>query len=471
MAKVKKAWFCSSCGNESPKWMGKCSACGEWNSMVEEIVSKASESTHTSRNSSLLQSMNTKPQPLTQIETGGESRITLSSYGEEERSCSREEESLSELDKVLGGGLVKGSIILIGGEPGIGKSTLSLQIPLLCKSLKTLYISGEESASQIKMRAQRLGGEHDNCFVLAETLLENILLRAKESKPDLLIVDSIQTIYSQNIESSAGSVSQVRECAASLLRFAKETNTPVILIGHITKDGTLAGPKVLEHIVDVVLQFEGDTRHAYRILRSIKNRFGSTAELAVYEMSSLGLKEILNPSEMFMPMHGENLSGIAVSAMLDGARPFLIEIQALVSSAAYGTPQRSATGFDVRRMNMLLAVLEKRVGFKLAQKDVFLNVAGGLKVSDPACDLAIIAAILSSNFDMPLSNRTAFAGEVGLSGEIRPVSQVEKRITEASRLGFKKIFISSFSKVPAGLDNITIIKVANVPELVKEINR
>ncbi len=468
MAKVKKAWFCSSCGNESPKWMGKCPACGEWNSMVEEIVSKASESTHTSRNSSLLQSVNAKPQPLTQIETGGESRITLSSFGE---GILDSGESLSELDKVLGGGLVKGSIILIGGEPGIGKSTLSLQIPLLCKSLKTLYISGEESASQIKMRAQRLGGEHDNCFVLAETLLENILLRAKESNPDLLIVDSIQTIYSQNIESSAGSVSQVRECAASLLRFAKETNTPVILIGHITKDGTLAGPKVLEHIVDVVLQFEGDTRHAYRILRSIKNRFGSTAELAVYEMSSLGLKEILNPSEMFMPMHGENLSGIAVSAMLDGARPFLIEIQALVSSAAYGTPQRSATGFDVRRMNMLLAVLEKRVGFKLAQKDVFLNVAGGLKVSDPACDLAIIAAILSSNFDMSLSNRTAFAGEVGLSGEIRPVSQVEKRITEAARLGFKKIFISSFSKVPEGLDNIEVIKVANVPELVREINK
>ena len=468
MAKVKKAWFCSSCGNESPKWMGKCPACGEWNSMVEEIVSKASESTHTSRNSSLLQCVNAKPQPLTQIETGGESRIILSSYGVD---VTNNGDSLSELDKVLGGGLVKGSIILIGGEPGIGKSTLSLQIPLLCKSLKTLYISGEESASQIKMRAQRLGGEHDNCFVLAETLLENILLRAKESNPDLLIVDSIQTIYSQNIDSSAGSVSQVRECAASLLRFAKETNTPVILIGHITKDGTLAGPKVLEHIVDVVLQFEGDTRHAYRILRSIKNRFGSTAELAVYEMSSMGLKEILNPSEMFMPMHGENLSGIAVSAMLDGARPFLIEIQALVSSAAYGTPQRSATGFDVRRMNMLLAVLEKRVGFKLAQKDVFLNVAGGLKVSDPACDLAIIAAILSSNFDISLSNRIAFAGEVGLSGEIRPVSQVEKRIIEAARLGFKKIFISSFSKVPTGLDIIEVIKVANVPELVREINK
>ncbi len=480
MAKVKKAWFCSSCGNESPKWMGKCPACGEWNSMVEEIVSKASESTQTSRNSSLLQSMNTKPQPLTQIETGGESRVILSSYGSNSHTVGGAEESLSELDKVLGGGLVRGSIILIGGEPGIGKSTLSLQIPLLCKSLKTLYVSGEESARQIKMRAQRLGGEHDNCFVLAETLLENILLRAKEAKPDLLIVDSIQTIYSQNIESSAGSVSQVRECAASLLRFAKETNTPVILIGHITKDGTLAGPKVLEHIVDVVLQFEGDTRHAYRILRSIKNRFGSTAELAVYEMSGSGLKEILNPSEMFMPMQGENLSGIAVSAMLDGARPFLIEIQALVSSAAYGTPQRSATGFDVRRMNMLLAVLEKRVGFKLAQKDVFLNVAGGLKVSDPACDLAIIAAILSSNFDMPLSSRSAFAAEVGLSGEIRPVSQVEKRIIESARLGFKKIFISSFSKVPSelegvvkvdGVAKIEVIKVANVPELVKEINK
>ncbi len=466
MAKIKKAWFCSSCGNESAKWMGKCAACGEWNTMVEEIVSKGVESSVTSRNFSLLNNVNSKPVPLTQIETEGESRIIL--------SRGLDSQQLSELDKVLGGGIVRGSIVLIGGEPGIGKSTLSIQIPLLCPNLKTLYVSGEESVRQIKLRAQRLGGEHDNCLILAETLLESILDRAKETNPDILIVDSIQTIYSQNIESSAGSVSQVRECAASLLRYAKETNTPVILIGHITKEGALAGPKVLEHIVDVVLQFEGDTRHAYRILRGVKNRFGSTAELAVYQMTDSGMKEIINPSEMFIPMHGENLSGIAVASMLDGNRPFLIEIQSLVSTAAYGTPQRSATGFDVRRLNMLLAVLEKRVGFKLSQKDVFLNVAGGLKVNDPACDLAIIAAILSSNFDMPISSRIAFAAEVGLSGEIRPVSQVEKRITESARLGFEKIFISSFSKVSDDLfksndKSIEIIKIANVPQLVNAI--
>ncbi|MEF9986284.1 MAG: DNA repair protein RadA [Bacteroidales bacterium] len=477
MIKIKKAWFCNSCGNESPKWMGKCPACGEWNTMVEEIISKSPNSAPTSRNQAFLQSINTKPQPLSQIEAGSESRIVLEKQATQnnEQFC-----SMGELDRVLGGGLVTGSVVLIGGEPGIGKSTLSLQIPLACSNLKTLYVSGEESARQIKMRGQRIGGEHDNCLILSETLLENILTQVNTVAPQLLIIDSIQTIYSQNIESSAGSVSQVRECAASLLRYAKESNTPVILIGHITKDGTIAGPKVLEHIVDVVLQFEGDTRHSYRILRSIKNRFGSTAELAVYEMTGSGLREIINPSEMFIPMHGEDLSGIAVSAMLDGTRPFLIEIQALVSSAAYGTPQRSATGFDVRRMNMLLAVLEKKVGFKLAQKDVFLNVAGGLKVTDPACDLAIVASILSSNFDMPISTRTAFAGEVGLSGEIRPVSQVEKRITEAAKLGFNKIFISSFSKIPPQLKktlsgsklggNLEIIEVANVPELVKGIS-
>jgi DNA repair protein RadA/Sms len=338
------------------------------------------------------------------------------------------------------------------------------------ENLRTLYVSGEESAKQIKMRAERLGGVHGNCLVLAETLLENILKEAGEVAPQLLIIDSIQTIYSQNIESSAGSVSQVRECAAALLRFAKETGTPVVLIGHITKDGSIAGPKVLEHIVDVVLQFEGDNRHAYRILRSIKNRFGSTAELAVYQMCSNGLQEILNPSEMFIPMHGEDLSGIAVAAMLDGSRPFLIEVQSLVSTAAYGTPQRSATGFDVRRMNMLLAVLEKRVGFKLSQKDVFLNIAGGLKISDPACDLAIIAAILSSNFDSSLPANIAFAGEIGLSGEIRPVSQIEKRISEAAKLGIEKIFISSFNK-PQGKTHkgLQVVPISTVADLVKQI--
>lgn len=460
MAKVKKAWFCTACGNESAKWMGKCPACGEWNSMVEEIVSKEPAGGATSRNRSFLETISSKPQPLSQIDTGIETRITLGG---------------SELDRVLGGGMVMGSMVLIGGEPGIGKSTLSLQIPLSCSHLKTLYVSGEESARQIKLRGERLMRNNpnenlENCLILSETLLENILTQAKEVKPQLLIIDSIQTIYSQNIESSAGSVSQVRECAAALLRFAKESNTPVILIGHITKDGSIAGPKILEHIVDVVLQFEGDTRHSYRILRSIKNRFGSTAELAVYEMTSEGLQEILNPSEMFIPMHDNNLSGTAVAAMLDGTRPFLIEIQALVSTAAYGTPQRSATGFDVRRMNMLLAVLEKRVGFKLSQKDVFLNMAGGLKVSDPACDLAVVASILSSNFDVVLSNNIAFAGEIGLSGEIRPVSQVEKRITEAAKLGFEKIFVSSFSKIPAALKKeIQVKEVGTIQELVKAI--
>lgn len=457
MAKIKKAWFCTDCGNESPKWMGRCPACGAWNSMTEEIVSKDSESGAPSRNRSFLQPQDVRPRPLADIDSGQESRIPL---------------GLGELDRVLGGGMVEGSLILIGGEPGIGKSTLSLQIPLSCPRLKTLYVSGEESARQIKLRAERLGGDPDNCLVLSETLLENILAQARETAPQLLIVDSIQTIYSQNIESSAGSVSQVRECAAALLRLAKENNLPVILIGHITKDGSIAGPKVLEHIVDVVLQFEGDTRHSFRILRSIKNRFGSTAEIAVYEMTGSGLREVLNPSEMFIPMHGENLSGIAVAAMLDGTRPFLIEIQALVSSAAYGTPQRSATGFDARRMNMLLAVLEKRAGFKLAQKDVFLNMAGGLKVSDPACDLAVVASILSSNFDAPLPLRTAFAAEVGLSGEIRPVEQAEKRITEAAKLGFSRILISSFSKVPAPVlrhAGIEVTAVAGIPELVKAI--
>ena len=484
--------------------------------MVEEIVSKADEGVATSRNRAFIEASNPTPLPLSQISSGNENRISLSNSaaGSSELKNSELKNSElknselknSELDRVLGGGLVEGSLVLIGGEPGIGKSTLSLQIPLNCKHLKTLYVSGEESARQLKLRADRLsagmasatavsgtpatpstaaisgtpataaGTASDNCLILSETLLENILNQAKQVKPQLLIIDSIQTIYSQNIESSAGSVSQVRECAASLLRFAKESNTPVILIGHITKDGSIAGPKVLEHIVDVVLQFEGDTRHSYRILRSIKNRFGSTAELAVYEMTSEGLKEILNPSEMFIPMHENNLSGTAVAAMLDGTRPFLIEIQALVSTAAYGTPQRSATGFDVRRMNMLLAVLEKRVGFKLAQKDVFLNMAGGLKVSDPACDLAVVASILSSNFDVTLSNDITFAGEIGLSGEIRPVSQIERRITEAAKLGFRQIFVSSYSKIPSGLKNIQpglnkiqIIEVANIQQLVKAI--
>ena len=459
MAKIKKAWFCTNCGAESAKWMGKCPSCGEWNTMTEEIVTKEPQKAYLGKQRGLLDNSQSIPMPLTNIQCGEESRLVL---------------SLGELDRVLGGGMVKGSMVLIAGEPGIGKSTLSLQIPLANHSLKTLYVSGEESARQIKLRADRIGEAHENCIVYPETLLENILNHASDLLPDIVIVDSIQTIYSQNIDSSAGSVSQVRECAASLLRFAKETNIPVILIGHITKDGTIAGPKVLEHIVDVVLQFEGDTRHSYRILRSIKNRFGSTAELAVYNMTGHGLEEILNPSELFIPMHGDNLSGIAVAAMLDGGRPFLIEAQALVSSAAYGTPQRSATGFDIRRLNMLLAVLEKRAGFKLAQKDVFLNIAGGLKVSDPACDLAIVSAILSSNFDVNISGRVAFAGEVGLSGEVRPVSQMEKRIAEAEKLGFNKIFISAFNR-PDRLEHTTkertieVIKAQTIAEIFRNL--
>lgn len=465
MAKVKTAWFCSSCGNESSKWLGRCPACGEWNTMIEEPVHKETHSSSgfgASRNGKALLSMqDAKPLRLNEINIGEESRISLGN---------------SEIERILGGGMVEGSIILIGGEPGIGKSTLSLQIPLHCPSLKTLYVSGEESPRQIKLRAIRLAENKqpgDNCIILSETILENILLQAKEIAPQLLVVDSIQTIYSEGLESSPGSVSQVRECAATLLRFAKETGTPVILIGHITKDGSIAGPKVLEHIVDVVLQFEGDTRHSYRILRSIKNRFGSTAEIAIFEMLSNGLREVSNPSEILAPMHKENLSGIAVTAMLDGTRPLLVEIQALVSSAAYGMPQRSATGFDAKRMNMLLAVLEKRAGFKLSAKDVFLNIAGGLKVTDPACDLAVVCSILSSNFDLTISPKTCFAAEVGLSGELRPVGQIERRISEAERLGYDTIYISSYSfsgSRPKMKDNnIEIIEVPDIPALCRKL--
>ena len=453
MAKVKKAFFCNNCGYESAKWLGQCPSCGQWNTMVEEVVQKGDGPTS---KSATFSPQSAHPVKLSEIKGDmAEERLQLSA---------------GEFDRVLGGGIVKGSLVLIGGEPGIGKSTLSLQIPLFCDGLRTLYVSGEESIRQIKMRADRLGGEQENVTVLSETSLENILDQAKALAPQLLIIDSIQTIFSQLVDSSAGSVSQVRECAASLLRFAKETSTPVIIIGHITKDGTIAGPKVLEHIVDVVLQFEGDTRHSFRILRSIKNRFGASAELAVYEMTSSGLKEVLNPSEMFISTHGEELSGCAVSATLDGTRPFLIEVQALVSTAAYGTPQRSATGFDVRRMNMLLAVLEKRVGFKLSAKDVFLNMAGGIRVTDPSCDLAIVISILSSNFDVPVSQKIAFAAEIGLSGEVRPVSQIERRIAEAEKLGFEKIYISSYNqKEEKPHKKIKVIRCSTIPQIVRDI--
>ena len=449
--KVTKVWFCSSCGNESPKWMGRCPACGEWNTMVEHEVAPAAPSRQASRD---VPGEGRKPERLSDVTVGADERISLGN---------------SEVDRLLGGGIVKGSLVLIGGEPGIGKSTLSLQIPLSRPTLKTLYVTGEESVTQVKMRAERLGGDPSDCYIYSETLLENVIAEAAKILPDLMVVDSVQTMYSSALDSTAGSVPQIKETAARLLRFAKESGVPVILIGHITKEGSIAGPKILEHIVDVVLQFEGENRGAYRVLRSIKNRFGSTSELAVFEMTGKGLRTVENPSELLIPMHEEGLSGTAVAAMLDGARPFLFEVQALVSSAAYGTAQRSATGFDVRRLNMLLAVLERRAGFRLSQKDVFLNMAGGIRVADPACDLAVVAAVLSSNFDFAIPADTAFAGEVGLSGEIRPVSQAARRASEAGRLGFKRIIVSSFCSIEESCGDIDIIRVPDIPALVRAV--
>lgn len=446
--KSKTVWYCTSCGNEMSKWMGQCPACKEWNTIVEAPSQPRMGVPSGSR-------QDRKPLMLKDVDSRAEARRSLGS---------------TEVDRILGGGIVPGSLVLIGGEPGIGKSTLSLQIPLHSPHLKTLYVTGEESARQVKMRADRLGGDASNCHIFAETLLERILEEAEAMVPDLMIVDSVQTMYTESVESTAGSVSQIKEIAARLLRFAKESGVPVILIGHITKDGYIAGPKILEHIVDVVLQFEGEDKGTYRVLRSIKNRFGSTSELAVFEMTGAGLREIDNPSEMLIPMHKEGLSGTAVCAMLDGVRPFLFEVQALVSSAAYGTAQRSATGFDVRRLNMLLAVLERRAGFHLAQKDVFLNMAGGLKITDPACDLAVIVSVLSSNFDFAIPSGVCFAGEVGLSGEIRPVAQTDRRILEADRLGFSTVFVSAYSPLDAvAKAKIRVVKVADVPDLVKKL--
>jgi DNA repair protein RadA/Sms len=452
MSKLKKAYFCQNCGYESPKWLGKCPVCGEWNTFIEEIVTK-SPATLAKTNGQ----QRSKPEAVKDINLQEYDRIQLNN---------------EEMNRLLGGGLVPGSIALIGGEPGIGKSTLSLQIALNQPRLKTLYVSGEESLSQIKLRAERLGGgQSENCFILAETLLENILTHAGEASPDFIVIDSIQTIYTDKIESSPGSVSQIRECAAMLMRYAKESNTPVFVIGHITKDGAIAGPKVLEHIVDVVLQFEGDNNYVYRLLRAIKNRFGSTSEIGIFEMTGAGLREVSNPSEALITRHDEELSGVSVAATLDGARSFLIETQALVSTAAYGTPQRSTTGFDARRLNMLLAVLEKRVGFKLAVKDVFLNIAGGIKVSDTATDLAVVAAILSSNLDTAISQNSCFAGEVGLSGEIRPVSRVNMRVSEAEKLGFKKIFVSKYNQRTPELKktNIDVRFVGKISDVVREL--
>jgi DNA repair protein RadA/Sms len=451
MAKSKTVFFCKSCGAESAKWIGKCPSCGEWNTYTEHLIAKSTKSMQVS-----YESEKQIPQKITDVKSKKEGRIST---------------KIIELDRILGGGLVTGSMILIGGEPGIGKSTLALQVALKLDHLKILYISGEESPQQIKMRAERLNLHNDNCFILSETLLENIFTQTLNVNPDLLIIDSIQTLYSDKIESSAGTVSQIRESAASLLKFAKEKNVPVFLIGHITKDGNLAGPKVLEHIVDTVLQFEGDHNHMYRILRTTKNRFGSTSELGIFEMGTKGLREVSNPSEILITQSDDNLSGTAIASTINGARPLLIEIQALASSAAYGTPQRSSTGFDIRRLGMLLAVLEKRAGFRLAQKDVFLNIAGGIKVDDPATDLAVIASVLSSNLDLPIEKDICFAGEVGLTGEIRPVTRVDQRISEANKLGFKKIYISKYNS--KGIDEtkykIEIVKVSRVEELFRSL--
>ncbi|MDD2327047.1 MAG: DNA repair protein RadA [bacterium] len=424
MAKLKSVYFCSQCGYESPKWMGKCPSCGEWSSFVEELVRKDIAARQEDTRS--FQSHRSEPLPLREIRADEEPRIDMHD---------------GELNRVLGGGLVPASVVLLGGEPGIGKSTLVLQTILRLTAIRTLYVSGEESARQLKLRADRIGLQNDNCLIVCETNLDEIFKHVKSISPGLLVVDSIQTIYSESLESAPGSISQVRECAAALLKFAKQSGTPVLLIGHITKEGSIAGPKILEHIVDTVIQFEGDQHYMYRILRSIKNRFGSTAELGIYEMNQSGLREVSNPSELLLTQNHEGLSGVSIAAAIEGVRPFLIETQSLVSTAAYGTPQRSATGFDIRRMNMLLAVLEKRAGFRLAQKDVFLNIAGGLRVNDPGMDLSVISAVLSSSLDIPIGRETALCGEVGLSGEIRPVNRIEQRIQEAEKLGFSRILI------------------------------
>jgi len=450
MAKSKSIFVCQNCGNESSRWIGRCPACGEWNSFVEEIIQKKSPSLV--MHSDKIQ----KPKILSEIETAQTNRTQTGSL---------------EFDRLLGGGLVPGSMILLGGEPGIGKSTLALQVALGMNQVNTLYVSGEESAYQIKIRAERLGIQNDRCFILGETKLDNILSQSEENRPELLIIDSIQTIFSEEIESSPGSISQVRECAARLLFYAKNTSIPVLLIGHITKDGSLAGPKVLEHMVDTVLYFEGDRNHLYRILRVNKNRFGSTSELGVFEMRDTGLKEIDNPSDLLISHFNEQLSGVAVAATLDGTRSFLIETQALVSTAVYGTPQRSSTGFDLRRLNMLLAVLEKRAGFKLGTKDVFLNIAGGLKVSDPAIDLAVISAILSSSLDASIRKTKCFSAEVGLSGEIRPVSRIEQRIKEAEKLGFEQIYLSRYNLkgIKKSQYQIKLVPLEKIENLVKSL--
>ena len=448
--KVKTAYFCQNCGAQHPKWQGQCSACKAWNTIVEEVVQKEEVKPWSNKASEA----KVKALKVADISLTNEARIKTHN---------------AELDRVLGGGIVPGAVVLLGGEPGIGKSTLMLQLALGLKNFKTLYVSGEESAKQIKMRAERLGEGSSDCLILTETSTQNIFAHIDAVKPNLLVVDSIQTLHSQAVDASPGSVSQIRETASELLRFAKETATPIILIGHITKDGSLAGPKILEHMVDVVLQFEGDRNHIYRILRAQKNRFGSTSELGIYEMVSHGLREVHNPSEILISQKDEALSGTAVAATVEGMRPMLIEVQALVSSAVYGTPQRSATGFDLRRLSMLLAVLEKRCGFRLGAKDVFLNITGGIKVDDPSIDLCVVAAILSSNEDVAISDKICFAGEVGLSGEIRPATRIEQRILEAEKLGFEQIFISKYNKIEAEKFAINVVGFGKVEELYQSL--
>lgn len=456
MAKVKTTFACQSCGSTYAKWQGKCTACGEWNTIVEEVIEKQEKGEVDWRESQ--ESSSGKPRKLREVEVGESYRIDSGD---------------SELNRVLGGGITPGSLVLMGGEPGIGKSTLLLQLAIKLKGWKVLYISGEESEKQIQQRALRLGHENEDCYILTETATHKVFHYIKELQPDIVVVDSIQTMQSRTIESTPGSVSQIRECTAEFQRFAKETNTPVFLVGHITKDGHIAGPKILEHIVDTVLQFEGDRNHVYRILRTIKNRFGSTAELGLYEMQGNGLRIVENPSEILITQKDENMGGVAIAATMEGMRPMLIEVQALVSTAFYGTPQRSATGFDAKRLNMLLAVLEKRVGVNIGTKDVFLNIAGGLRVEDPAIDLAIVAALMSSYQDVAISMKYAFAGEVGLSGEVRAVNRVEQRIQEAEKLGFEKIYVSKYN---FGKRNnmpkfkIEVVPIAKVYELLKHLD-
>jgi len=451
MAKVKTTFFCQNCGNQFSKWQGQCTACKQWNTIVEEVIQTPEKSDWKSNTSAVKKV--SKPLKIDEIDVSQEARLDMQD---------------DEFNRVLGGGLVPGSLTLLGGEPGIGKSTFLLQIALKLP-YKTLYVSGEESQKQIKMRAERINPKSEHCYVLTETKTQNIFKQIEELEPDIVVVDSIQTLHSDYIESSSGSISQIKECATELIKFAKETATPVVLIGHITKDGSIAGPKILEHMVDTVLQFEGDRNHIFRILRAHKNRFGSTNELGIYEMQGSGLREVSNPSEVLISKKDEELSGNAVAVTMEGMRPLLIEIQALVSTAVYGTPQRSTTGFNAKRLNMLLAVLEKRAGFRLGAKDVFLNVTGGITVDDPAIDLAVVAAILSSNEDVVLPKEYCFAAEVGLSGEIRPIQRVEQRILEAEKLGFSTIFVSKYNKISLKNSSIKIQLLSKIEDLVRFI--